>query len=202
MGAVPVDEPPQQLQLLVIDDRPEAAHAHADQRDGVGVGVVGLATLPGSEDPHPCRQLCWDVDHGLAFGDEALRDVATYAFAALDRPDPVRPGRDVGQHRGESLDVGGEATTSEDLLVAGHYLDRHRPLVRVHADHDAFVVVHGALLPARLIAISGVRRAPLLPAEHSLLEPLPPRRCPGQRTPNLSHTTHVDSAIRATTPDT
>jgi hypothetical protein len=66
--------------------------------------------------------------------------------------------------------------------------------VRIHADHDAaLLAVHVALPSARLIAISGVRRAPLLPAEHSLLEPLPLRRCPGQRTPKESHTTHVDS---------
>ena len=79
------------------------------------------------------------------------------------------------------------------MLVAGHDLNRDRPLVRIHADHDTVITIHLALPPPRLIAISGVRRAPLLPAEHSLLEPLPPRRCPGQRTPNESHTPHVDS---------
>src|SRR3954471_14959096 len=36
-----------------------------------------------------------------------------------------------------ALSVGGEAALAEDGLVAGHTLDRQRPLVRVHADDDA-----------------------------------------------------------------
>jgi hypothetical protein len=51
--------------------------------------------------------------------------VAADAFTALDGPDTVRPRCHVGQHGGEPLDIGGEAATSEDLLVAGHDLDRH-----------------------------------------------------------------------------
>ena len=141
----PVDQQPQQLELLVIDDSPKTAHAHADQGDRVGVGVVGLAALPGGEDPYPRRQLRRHVHHGLALGDEALRDMAADPLTALDRPYSVRPGRDVGQHRGESLGIGGEPATTGDLLVACHHLDGHRPLVRVHADHDAVVVIHAAL---------------------------------------------------------
>jgi hypothetical protein len=75
-----------------------------------------------------------------------LGDVAADALAALDGPDSIRPRGDVGQHRRESVDVGREASSAEDLLVAGHDLDRHRPLVRVHADHNVVAVAHGALL--------------------------------------------------------
>ena len=32
--------------------------------------------------------------------------------------------------------VGGEAATIQDGFVGGHHLDRDRPLVRVHPDHD------------------------------------------------------------------
>src|SRR5580693_5531907 len=53
--------------------------------------------------------------------------------------------------------------------------------------------------PAFTDGLNRRRRAPLLPAEHSLRQPLPPRRRPRQRMPNESHTTHVDSRERATT---
>jgi hypothetical protein len=62
-AATAVDEQPQQLQLRVVDDRPQSGHPHADQGDGVGVGVVGPAALAGGEDPHARRQLRRHVDH-------------------------------------------------------------------------------------------------------------------------------------------
>ena len=96
----------------------------------MGVGVVGLSALAGGEDPHPRRQLRGHVDHRLALGEEPLCDMPTDALTALDRPDPVRPGRDVAQHGREPLDIGSEATSTENLLVPGHHLDRDRPLVR------------------------------------------------------------------------
>ena len=147
-----VDQQAQQLQLLVIDNRSQPTHAHSDQRDRVGVSVIGLAALPGGEDPHPRRQLGGHIDHRLALGDELLGDMTSDAFTALDRPNPTRPGRDVGQHRREPLDVGGEATAAKHLFVRGHDLDRDRPLVRIHTDHDMVGIVHAALPSAQLIA--------------------------------------------------
>ena len=67
------------------------AHPGADQGDGVGVGGVGLAALPGGEHPRPRGQLRWDVDDGLAVGEQPLGDVPADAVAALDRPDPLGP---------------------------------------------------------------------------------------------------------------
>jgi len=51
--AAPVGQHAQHRELLVIDDRSQAGHAGADERDGVRVGGVGLAALPGGEHPSP-----------------------------------------------------------------------------------------------------------------------------------------------------
>jgi len=51
----PVDQQPQHLTLLVTDHRRQPGHAYPDQRDGVRVRRIGLATLTGREDPHPRR---------------------------------------------------------------------------------------------------------------------------------------------------
>ena len=69
-GAAPVDQDPQHRQLLVVDHRPQPGHPGADQRDGVRVGGVGLAALPGGEDPRPGGQLRRDVDDLLAVGQQ------------------------------------------------------------------------------------------------------------------------------------
>jgi hypothetical protein len=45
--------------------------------------------LTGGEHPDPCGQLRWHVHHGLAVGDQALRDVPTDAVAAFYRPNPL-----------------------------------------------------------------------------------------------------------------
>jgi hypothetical protein len=104
-GSAPVDQDPQHSQLLVADHRTEAAHPGADQRDGVSIGGVGLATLPSDEDPCSSRQFGQDVDNGLAFGQEPVGHVPAGALAALDGPDAIRPLLDVAAHRLESFTV-------------------------------------------------------------------------------------------------
>jgi hypothetical protein len=64
--SAPIDQHPQHRELLVVDDRAQAGHPGADQRDRVGVGGVGLAALSGGEDPGPGRELRWNVDHPFA----------------------------------------------------------------------------------------------------------------------------------------
>src|SRR5688572_7978979 len=71
-----------------------------------------------------------------------MGDVAADAVAPFDGPDPVRPPSAVGQHLGTAVPVGCEPALSQNGLVAGHHLDRHRPLVRVHADHNALCLFH------------------------------------------------------------
>ena len=78
--AAPVDQDPQHRELLVVDDRTQAAHPGANQRDRVGVGGVGLAALPGREDPGSRGQFRWDIDDLLAFGQQPMSDVAADAL--------------------------------------------------------------------------------------------------------------------------
>ena len=74
------------------------------------------------------------------------RDVPPDPVAALHGPRPLRPVPDLGQHRGETLDIGGEPATAEHGLIRSHHLDRDAALVRVHPDHDpAFLDLHHAL---------------------------------------------------------
>ena len=100
MAWAAVDQNPQDRELLVVDHRPKPAHPGSDQGNGVGVGGVGLAALPGHEHPSTCRQLGRDVDNFLAVGREPVGDVLAEAGTALDRPDPPRPPLRVAQHRG------------------------------------------------------------------------------------------------------
>jgi hypothetical protein len=122
--AASVDQDPQHRELLVVDHRPQSSHASADQGDGVGIGGVGLAALPGGEDPGAGGQLGWDVDDLLAVGQQAVGDVLADAGATLDSPDPLPPLLAVTQHRRVSVTVGAEPTTTGDGLVGGHHLDR------------------------------------------------------------------------------
>jgi hypothetical protein len=85
----------------------------------------------------------------MAFGEQPQGDVTADPVAALNRPDPILDDRlqvvDVTHHRGEPGLIGAEPTTAQDRLVGGHHLDRDRPLVRVHSDHDPFCLLLHAL---------------------------------------------------------
>ena len=67
-GPASVGQDPQHRQLGLVEDRAQAGHAGADQGDGVRVGGVGLAALPGGEHPRPGRQLRGHVDDLFAVG--------------------------------------------------------------------------------------------------------------------------------------
>ena len=139
--AATIHQQPQDLDLLVGHDRPQAGHPDPDQGDRVGVGVVGLAALPGGVEPEPCRQLRRHVQHRLGVGDQPLGDVPADPFAALHRPHPLGPLPAVVPHRGVAVGVGGELASTNDDLVGGHHLDGGRPLVRIHPDHDPWHVL-------------------------------------------------------------
>jgi hypothetical protein len=106
----------------------------------VRVGGVGLAALTGREHPGPSRQLRWDVDDLLAGCKQPHRHMVADPVAALNRPHPVLDGRpepvDVTSHRGEPGLIGTEPATTHHRLIGGHHLDRDRPLVRIHPDHN------------------------------------------------------------------
>jgi hypothetical protein len=68
----------------------------ADHRDGVRVGVVGLASVAAGVDADQRGAASGDIHNGLVLGHETLGQVLAYAVASLDRP---RPGR----HRRENV---------------------------------------------------------------------------------------------------
>ncbi len=79
-----------------------AANATTRPSEGVALAVVaGVGTLG------------WHVDHLLAVGQQPLRQRATGAVAALDRPGPLRPSGHVTAHRGVARFV----RTDQHLLV-------------------------------------------------------------------------------------
>jgi hypothetical protein len=121
----PVGQHPQDGELLVVDDRSQAGHPGADQGDGVRVGGVGLAALPGAEHARPRGHLRRHVDDLLAVGEQSGGDVPPDTAAApLDRPDPLRPLPRVAQHGGVAGRVGDVAATVEHHLLRCHHLDR------------------------------------------------------------------------------
>nr|WP_233120727.1 hypothetical protein [Tessaracoccus sp. ZS01] len=96
-AASPVDQQPQEFELVIGDHRMQTTDSDASQGDRVSVGVVSLASLSCSEHPHPRRQLRRYIHHLLTIGDQPLRDGAADALTALDRPDLLRPTPRVGQ---------------------------------------------------------------------------------------------------------
>lgn len=50
-GPATVGQDPEHRELLVVHDGPQPGHPDPYERDGVGVGGVGLASLAGREDP-------------------------------------------------------------------------------------------------------------------------------------------------------
>ena len=81
------------------------------------------------------------------------------AVASLDRPHAALgiglDSVDVTHHRGKTGLAGGETTAPEDGLIPAHHLDRGRPLVRVHPDHDTLCLLLHA--PSRYSIPSGSR---------------------------------------------
>jgi len=74
-------------------------------------------------------------------------------------------------------DIGAGPSAAVDRFLRVHQLDRHRPLVRVHPDHDSPAL---RLLPRHMSLLTpsttGFRagKATLPRAQHTSLEPLPP----------------------------
>lgn len=60
-----VDQQPQRNGGVVHDDLPQTVGARGNHSDTAGVDRVGLAVLPGGEDPSAGGQFGRDVQHGL-----------------------------------------------------------------------------------------------------------------------------------------
>jgi hypothetical protein len=105
---------------------------------------VGLAVVTGVEQPRPGGELGGHIHHVLPVGQQPLRQRTPCTVAALDRPDPVRPGRDVLEHRGVAGVVDAEPAGRQHSLVVVDDLDGHRQLVGIDPD----VHLHAALGPS------------------------------------------------------
>jgi hypothetical protein len=134
-GAATVDEQAQDRELLVVDDWPQPGHPGADQRHRVRVCRVGLSSLPSGEYPCSGRELRWDIHDLLTVAQQPVRDMPADALTALDRPGPLRESPAVSENRCVAGGIGRIAATTQDRFVAGHHLDRGRPLMRVHPDY-------------------------------------------------------------------
>jgi len=162
-----VGEHPQRLELLVVGQHSQPAGADRDRRDRVRVVGVGLAVVPGVEQPGSGRQLGRHVHDVFAVGQEPLRQRPAGAVAAFDRPDPLRPGLDVLAHRGVPDLVGAEPTRGQHRLPVVDDLDRRRQLVGIDPNEH---LRHAATSPRRG-PVGIARRALLLRAGQSPLEP-------------------------------
>jgi hypothetical protein len=69
--------------------------ADRGDRDRVRVVGFGLPAVAGVEHPCPGGELGGHVDHVFPVGQESLRQRPAGAVAALDRPRPIRPRRDM-----------------------------------------------------------------------------------------------------------
>ena len=134
--AAPVDQQTQHLQLVIGDHRLQATDPDPDQGDRMGIGVVGLAALTGGEHPHPGRQLRWHIHHLLTSRQQPLGHMPPDPFTALDRPHPVGPLTGEGDQLGEPSNIGTEPAMPDDAFVGLHHLHGHRPLMRIHPDHN------------------------------------------------------------------
>jgi hypothetical protein len=139
---VAVGQEPQRGHLTVLGHRSQVRGPGGDQRDGVGIGGISLAALPGREHPHPRGQLGRHVDDSLPVSDQSLSQVPPDPGASLDRPHPLRPSRDGVPHRPVAIAAGGIPAAAQYPLPAVDYLDRRRRLMRVHPDDHT---THAAL---------------------------------------------------------
>jgi hypothetical protein len=91
--------------------------------------------VPDIEHPRSRRQRRRYIDHGLAVGDQTLRELDANAAGALDRPRPPRPSPRQPQHVPIAGAVVHDLQRRELLLVRAKHRHRVQPLGWVDADH-------------------------------------------------------------------
>jgi hypothetical protein len=166
--------------VVVRANWPQAVGAQAGHGHRERVGAVGLAAAATTESADPGGQLGRHVEHRLVLGDQPLGQPGPDTAGAFHRPGPLRERPGEGLHR----PVAG-AVVDEPLL--GHHplvgIDHHQRVARfvgVDPDHNSR---HRAPPQSQLTA----RRAELLPAKHTPLEPLPASDTRPGGTPLMSH---------------
>jgi len=136
-----VGEHPQRFELPVDLQDPQSLGADSNDRDRVRIQRVGLAVVPGVEEPDPGSELGRDVDDASAGLEQPLGQGSTGSVGALDRPDPLRPRLRVPQHRRVAGLIGREPTRAEEPLAVVDDLDRGRQLVGIDPDDDLLHVL-------------------------------------------------------------
>jgi hypothetical protein len=94
----PVGQHSHRFELTVDLEHAQAPGADGDDRDRVGIACVGLAVVPGVEEPDPGGQLGRHVDDVFTGLEEPLRERTSRTVGALDCPDPVRPRLGIAPH--------------------------------------------------------------------------------------------------------
>jgi hypothetical protein len=164
----------------------------------VGVAGVCLAVVTDVEQPDPGGELRRDVDDVLASLQQSLGQWAAGAVAALNRPDPLRPGLRVDPHRGIPDPVGSEPAGAEQSLVSVDDLDGGRESVGIDPDDH---LRHSVLL-IHLVPIGTARWAVLLRAGQSPFEPRLVTVPDGLQTGREPHPNWVGSRMKSLPPDT
>ena len=118
-----IGQQPQRHRRIIGGDDPQARAVQPGQRHRMRIDRVGLASLAGGEDAGPGGQLRWHIDDRFAIGDQALRDVAADAVAALHRPGTVLELAARGQHRPITVAVSAEPARGQHLLPVVDDLD-------------------------------------------------------------------------------
>jgi hypothetical protein len=123
---------PQGDHLVVGHHLAQTRRADRDHRDRAGIARVVLAAVPDIEDPGPSRELRRHVEHSLAVGNQALRELHPDAAGALHRPGPFRPPPRHPEHVPVAGAVVADLQRRQLGLASVKHRHRVRPLRRVH----------------------------------------------------------------------
>jgi hypothetical protein len=98
--------------------------------------AVGLVAGLGVQHPHPCRKLRGNIEHGLARGDQLLREQQPEPGSAFDGPGPRRERRGERQQPFSLATIRPDTNLAEHLLVAVDDRRMMRSLVGIDSNDE------------------------------------------------------------------
>ncbi|WUI71660.1 hypothetical protein OHQ90_18155 [Nocardia sp. NBC_00403] len=126
----------QRHQVIVGSHSQQIRSMQGHKGNRVRIGGVGLTALTGGEHSCPGRQFRRHVHHGLAVGDQPLRQVLADPVAALHRPDMIAVAAPECEHVFVAGGVGTESALAENAFGVIEYFDGGRSFMRIHADNN------------------------------------------------------------------